>query len=135
MQLCRSIRRSTRQLAACLAMLGLVLTQFAAAAIACPLATAVAGPSAYTAAGEAAVADLPCHGGVETPGAACKAHCESGVKNVPAAHQPPLDFVASFAIAASPAAGPIPAFRVDWPAAACHGGSPPHRLSHCVFRI
>jgi len=118
--------RVARFVAACLAILGLLFSQVALAAYACPMDMAAATQSA-------AESDC-CPDAASAAAGLCAEHCKDSRAAVPDVTPPPSDFVPAFTVtlALPPAAG-FTGFEFSPPFS--HATSPPLSILNCCFRI
>ena len=130
--ICMLLPRLIRKLVACAAILGLLFTQLAVSAYACPVTF---GGAAQAAGGESA--DPPCHHQAgDTNRALCQAHCQHGQQSSgdASALATVADFVATYAVV-------VPAETQTVQMAApigidlFHSTSPPLAIRNCCFRI
>ncbi len=126
--------RLLRKLAAGAAILGMLFTQFAVAAYACPAVAGALEANSLVIADEAE--SLPCQQSMGSLAGLCKAHCEDGQKNVTGApHMPPADFVPAFAVTLQTQDVSQQAQLAFVTTNTVPPPQPPVHLRNCVFRI
>ncbi|MBI3715744.1 MAG: hypothetical protein HY255_07105 [Betaproteobacteria bacterium] len=129
---CMMLPRLARKLAAATAILGLLFSQIAVSAYACPV---MFGGAAQASSGESA--EPPCHHQAgDTNRGLCQAHCQHGQQSSgdASALATVADFVAAYAVI-------VPAATQDMQSATpigidlFHSTSPPLAIRNCCFRI
>lgn len=123
--------RLIRKLAACIAILGMLFTQFAVSAFACPAIAQALEATVMMDSGDL----QPCYQTADVAGGLCQAHCEDGQKNVGTSHVPPADFVPAFSVTLPILDASQQAQLAFAAANTAPPPSPPVHLRNCVFRI
>lgn len=128
--------RTLRALFALLALAGVLFSQLAVAAYACPGVGAMA-PLAMAAPGESAAPDCHRMPGPQTIDALCRAHCQQGDQSVERVTAPafaPAVGPACFVLRMEPAAA-VPARPSAQPSLLERPTEPPASVRHCRFLI